>query len=159
MWVAEDRGRFAFGTLVDLRSPSPVRVAAPCPVFGRCGGCQWQHIEYERQLEAKRDILVDALGRIGHLKGAAVSNTVGASRQYGWRAAVDLAFGPTGQTYGSVFMPRADRILSPLRNVPSPPTGSMRVSRALPRRSRPPASGRQGRSGSWPGSTTGSRAT
>ena len=119
--VAEDRGRFAFGTLVELLDPSPARVAPACPVFGWCGGCQWQHIDYERQLEAKRDILIDALGRIGRLKEAAVSDRSSRPGSYGWRAAVDLAFDTGGRrTYGSVFMPRADRRSSRLRDVPSP---------------------------------------
>ncbi len=110
--VAEDRGRFAFGTLVELLSPSPARVAAACPVFGRCGGCQWQHIGYERQLEAKRDILADALERIGHQKEAAVSAAVGSPRPYGWRAAVDLAFDTGGADVRlGFYAPRGSEIV------------------------------------------------
>jgi 23S rRNA (uracil1939-C5)-methyltransferase len=110
--VAEDRGRFAFGTLVELLSPSPARVAAACPVFGSCGGCQWQHIGYERQLEAKRDILADALERIGRQKEAAVSDAVASSRQYGWRAAVDLAFDTGGADVRlGFYAPRGSEIV------------------------------------------------
>ncbi len=72
--------------------PSPARVSPPCPVFGRCGGCQWQQVAYERQLEAKRDILVDALTRIGRIVDPEVSIAVGTSGGYGWRTAVDLAY-------------------------------------------------------------------
>ena len=63
--IEEDRARFARGSLDTLISEGPSRCEPRCPVFGSCGGCAWQHIRYEDQLEAKRRILVDALARIG----------------------------------------------------------------------------------------------
>jgi 23S rRNA (uracil1939-C5)-methyltransferase len=116
--VAEDRGRFAFGTVVDLVGPSPVRVSAPCPVFGRCGGCQWQHIRYERQLEAKRDILADALNRIGRLKEAPIPATAGSPRPYGWRIAVDLAFTGGGTDVSVGFYPQRGSQVVSIANCP-----------------------------------------
>jgi 23S rRNA (uracil1939-C5)-methyltransferase len=61
------RGRFARGALVALRTPSPARVEPPCPHYRRddCGGCQLQHLRYDAQLEAKGRIIRDALERIG----------------------------------------------------------------------------------------------
>jgi len=53
---------------LEVLDPSAERVAAPCPVFGRCGGCHYQHARYEYQLEAKRAILADALRRVGKLE-------------------------------------------------------------------------------------------
>ncbi len=90
--IERDRGSFAFGTLIELVGPSPVRVEPVCPVFGSCGGCQWQHIGYESQLSAKHDILADALWRIGRLEDVEVGSAVGSPRPYGWRTAVELAF-------------------------------------------------------------------
>ncbi|MBI3544238.1 MAG: class I SAM-dependent RNA methyltransferase [Deltaproteobacteria bacterium] len=49
--------------LVEVLERSPKRAEPPCPVFGRCGGCQWQHLSYESQLEAKAEILVHQLAR------------------------------------------------------------------------------------------------
>jgi 23S rRNA (uracil1939-C5)-methyltransferase len=54
--------------MLEVLEPAPERVAAPCPVFGRCGGCHYQHAPYEYQLAAKRAILVDQLRRLGKLE-------------------------------------------------------------------------------------------
>src|SRR4051812_20899730 len=47
---------------------APGRVAPPCPYFGRCGGCHYQHASYELQLQAKRDILRETLRRVGKIE-------------------------------------------------------------------------------------------
>jgi 23S rRNA (uracil1939-C5)-methyltransferase len=53
---------------LEVLEPAAERVAAPCPVFGRCGGCHYQHAPYEYQLAAKRAILRDQLRRLGKLE-------------------------------------------------------------------------------------------
>src|SRR5262249_37782951 len=53
--------------LVELLAPAPERVAAPCPIFGRCGGCHYQHAPYEFQLARKVEILREQLRRVGKL--------------------------------------------------------------------------------------------
>jgi 23S rRNA (uracil1939-C5)-methyltransferase len=53
---------------LEVLEPSVERVAAPCPYFGRCGGCHYQHAPYEVQLAAKRAILEEALRRLGKLE-------------------------------------------------------------------------------------------
>jgi len=65
--LVEDKGRYARAEALDVLAPSPDRVTPPCPHFGpgRCGGCQWQHVDYAAQLALKREVLVDQLERIG----------------------------------------------------------------------------------------------
>ena len=55
------------GRLLKVLAPSAERVQAPCPYFGRCGGCGYQHLAYSRQLEVKREILRETLRRIGRI--------------------------------------------------------------------------------------------
>jgi 23S rRNA (uracil1939-C5)-methyltransferase len=65
--IAELHPRYARAELEEVLEPSPSRVAPPCEVFGVCGGCSWQHIDYAAQCEAKRRIAEDALSRVGKL--------------------------------------------------------------------------------------------
>ena len=59
----------AVGEVVRILTPSPWREAPACPYFGQCGGCDFQHVQYEEELRAKRQRVQDALSRLG---GAAV---------------------------------------------------------------------------------------
>src|SRR5215475_187216 len=54
--------------MLEVLEAAPDRVPAPCPVFGVCGGCHYQHAPYEFQLEAKRQILREELRRLGKIE-------------------------------------------------------------------------------------------
>lgn len=66
--LLELRSRFARGRILRVLESGPDRVEPPCPAFGECGGCSWQHVRYPAQLRAKAAILRDALERIGKLR-------------------------------------------------------------------------------------------
>lgn len=57
--------QYAHGKLHQLLEPSPHRIRPNCIVADKCGGCQWQHVEYAYQREAKRNQVIQALERIG----------------------------------------------------------------------------------------------
>jgi len=61
------QGNVLFASIVEILAPSPVRVEPPCPYFGRCGGCDFQQLNYEAQLAAKTGIIRDCLQRIARL--------------------------------------------------------------------------------------------
>lgn len=66
--VLKSRSSYMEGTIVDLKTPSPVRQTPMCEHFGVCGGCKWQHVPYEEQLKFKQQQVVDALTRIGKVE-------------------------------------------------------------------------------------------
>jgi 23S rRNA (uracil1939-C5)-methyltransferase len=66
--VERARGKTLFASLVEVLAPSPARVEPPCPYFGRCGGCDFQQLNYAAQLDAKAEIIRDSLRRVGHLE-------------------------------------------------------------------------------------------
>ena len=68
--VTETKKRYGQAELLAVLAPSASRIAPPCPVYSRCGGCQLQHLAYDAQLVWKRRLVVDALERIGKLKVA-----------------------------------------------------------------------------------------
>lgn len=58
--IFELRKNFAYADLLQVLTPSPKRVEAPCAVFGTCGGCSWQNVAYEEQLRQKQMILEES---------------------------------------------------------------------------------------------------
>ncbi|MDO4357097.1 MAG: 23S rRNA (uracil(1939)-C(5))-methyltransferase RlmD [Clostridia bacterium] len=76
--VRRSRDRFVEAQLLRVVTPSPERVAPACPLYGRCGGCQTQHMAYEAALRFKRDRVYDALTRIGGVEAPDVRPTVAA---------------------------------------------------------------------------------
>ena len=67
------------------RRASEHRVEPKCIYFGECSGCQWQHIDYARQLEIKRDIVVRALSQYGDLRDAPVAETLPSPKRFHYR--------------------------------------------------------------------------
>lgn len=82
--VIEDRSGFARARLDSIEKPSLGRVPPPCPYFFRCGGCQYQHADYKRQLELKRDILVETLQRVAKIQ-LATDVQLHSAEPYGYR--------------------------------------------------------------------------
>ncbi len=90
----EPQFELGFATLVSVLRASPHRVAAPCPHFGPCGGCTWQHIAYPEQLRLKT-ALVDRLVRAVVPKAPAVRETIPSTpidAPWGYRHKVHFVF-------------------------------------------------------------------
>jgi 23S rRNA (uracil1939-C5)-methyltransferase len=83
--IVDDRRSWARAELVEVLQGSDDRVEAPCPVYGECGGCQWQHVAYTAQLAAKRQILESQLEHLGGLEAPPVRDTVAPGPPFGYR--------------------------------------------------------------------------
>ncbi|MDQ6933103.1 MAG: 23S rRNA (uracil(1939)-C(5))-methyltransferase RlmD [Candidatus Eremiobacteraeota bacterium] len=88
--VTSLKAKYAVAEMVALTDQSPHRVKPFCVVFGRCGGCQLQHLSYEAQLKWKRDTVRNALARIAGIKDAEVSSTIGLNNPKAYRNKMSL---------------------------------------------------------------------
>jgi 23S rRNA (uracil1939-C5)-methyltransferase len=86
------KSSFLEGRVVNVKSFSPHRAEPFCVHFGVCGGCSWQHIEYEHQLEYKQQQAVDHLERIGGLELPPVNTIVGSRNTKYYRNKLDYTF-------------------------------------------------------------------
>jgi 23S rRNA (uracil1939-C5)-methyltransferase len=76
--------------MLEVLEAASERVAAPCPVFGRCGGCHYQHAAYEYQLAVKQSILAEELRRLGKVEPPAEIGVI-AAEPFGYRNRVQLS--------------------------------------------------------------------
>jgi len=88
--IVEEKRQYAIGKLTELTHPSPWRVHPPCPYFGICGGCQWQHIDYSLHGNIKEDILKDILRRLGKVKEIQPVTVAPSPKPYDYRVRVQL---------------------------------------------------------------------
>jgi len=82
--VEEKRGHLR-AELVEVLEAAPERITPKCKHFGICGGCHYQHLAYQSQLEAKTEILRDQLQRIGKIENPPVEPMVAAPSQWNYR--------------------------------------------------------------------------
>ncbi|MDQ3322354.1 MAG: class I SAM-dependent RNA methyltransferase [Acidobacteriota bacterium] len=80
------KGKTAFAEIVEIVKPSPDRTEPRCPYFGTCGGCNFQQLKYEAQLEAKVEIIRDCLSRIGKINYEREIPVIGSPRFYEYRS-------------------------------------------------------------------------
>jgi 23S rRNA (uracil1939-C5)-methyltransferase len=97
--------KYAHGKLVQLLHPSPHRIRPSCIVADKCGGCQWQHIDYQYQLEAKRNQVIQALQRIGGFTAPPVDPVLTSVSPLGYRnkATYPFSLSATGQVQAGYY--------------------------------------------------------
>ena len=99
-----DRRRdFISGSIIDILAPSPDRITPPCPIYGRCGGCDLQHAAYKSQLRLKKEILTESLqraaGKIFSEYDVEIKPTIASPEEFGYRQRIRLQVDPEGR-YG-----------------------------------------------------------
>jgi len=104
---------YGYGKILRIISPSPYRIQSPCPVSDKCGGCQWQHCEYQAQLGFKKQIVTDALTRLGGQTNPLVADVIGMELPQPYRNKAVFPVVPVGETDFAIGMyaPRSHRII------------------------------------------------
>ena len=80
------------GKAIKFIKLSEKRTSPKCEHFGTCGGCKWQHMDYEQQLYYKEKEVVNNLSRIGHLKLPKVTPILGSEQHYFYRNKMEFSF-------------------------------------------------------------------
>jgi len=109
--VFRNHKNFSEADFVAVLRPSPQRVAPRCPLFGRCGGCQYQHLAYAEQLEWKRRQVAELLE---HLAGIAfeVAPVVASPREFGYRSKITPHFAAPSAAKSSRFPVQSSKLES-----------------------------------------------
>lgn len=93
--VISTKPSYARALVKEVLTPGSQRAGARCPLFGRCGGCQWQEIDYAAQLQWKRHIVQEALTRLGGFAADLdVPPTMGMEDPWYYRNKVHWALAP-----------------------------------------------------------------
>ncbi len=117
--IRRDHGSYAEADLIEVLEPGSVRVVPPCPIVDTCGGCPWQHIDYQAQLSAKQRAIIDAIERIGGIDSPNVLEVTPSPQTLGYRNRLSLRFerGRIGfyQARSNSLVPVADCLLAESR--------------------------------------------
>lgn len=82
--VSKKKGNIIFGHIERIISPSRLRRDPECPNFGRCGGCDFLHLDYENEIEIKKEMVLETFERIGKIK-ADISTITKSPSRFGYR--------------------------------------------------------------------------
>jgi len=97
--ITEVKKSYAKATLKTVTAASAARTIPRCPIYYQCGGCQLQHVDYQNQLQLKRQTVVDAVTRIGKITDAVIHPTIGATDPWYYRNKMQF---PIGMANGKV---------------------------------------------------------
>ncbi len=88
--IKKEKRSYLEGELLELLEPSERRTAPLCPLFGVCGGCNWQHLPYSEQLLAKEEIFAGFLCRSGQVSGERILPIVPSPDPFAYRSRIQL---------------------------------------------------------------------
>lgn len=100
--IYRNHKNYSNADLVEVLEPSAERVVPECPLFGTCGGCQYQHLDYARQTEWKRRQVEELLKHMAKIEHP-VQSVIASPRQYGYRSKITPHFHkPKGGEIGAI---------------------------------------------------------
>lgn len=83
--VVQEKKAYILGKIKEILQPSPERIEPKCEYFTLCGGCDWQHVPYLKQLDAKSEQLSETLKRIGELPDVSIEPIIPCEEPYNYR--------------------------------------------------------------------------
>lgn len=130
--ILKVQGNIAYGKVEEVLIPAEERLRPHCPVFGKCGGCQLQHMRYYAQVRWKRDFVRSTLKKIAGIT-ARVERCIRSEHEYGYRNKLQLPIGRlNGENAIGFYAERTHRIV-PTQTCPLHPDWADRLIAALHR--------------------------
>ncbi len=121
--VYRNHKNYSEADLLEVLTPSPHRIAPRCPLFGRCGGCQYQHLTYVEQLKWKRQQVEELLKYMAGVEFA-VSPVIASPREYGYRSKITPHFNPPLHRFAEL---RRDKSAPQTKEAPFMPIGFLKA--------------------------------
>ncbi len=140
--VWRNKKNYSEADLLEVTEPSKDRVEPVCSLFGECGGCQYQHLDYAAQLRWKTHQVEELLEKIGEIENPTVQPTHPSSRQYGYRSKITPHFQKKreGKPMNIGFLRASSRSIV---DVPQCPIATDAINEALPAERESVLSGRR----------------
>jgi 23S rRNA (uracil1939-C5)-methyltransferase len=91
--IIKKKAAFAEAIIQDVLEESPYHVEAPCPYFDDCGGCKFQHLDYQKQLDMKTDQVKDIFTHLAKMPDIPILPALAAPQQYAYRNKMDFSTG------------------------------------------------------------------
>ncbi len=140
--VWRNKKNYSEADLIEILEPSVDRVEPGCPLFGECGGCQYQHLDYAAQLRWKKSQVEDLLEKIAGLEEPVVQPVRASPQKYGYRSKITPHFQKKreGKPLNIGFLRAASRSIV---DVPQCPIATDAINEALPQERESVLSGRR----------------
>ncbi len=110
--LCRETASYAQAEIIRLLESSPLRISPPCPLFGSCGGCHWQHLGYPAQVAAKEEIFADSLWRLARVERDRLLPPLTAREPWGYRSRIQLKLCGRGEEFRiGFFAPGSHRVV------------------------------------------------
>ena len=101
--IIEEKKGHVIAELIKIVEPHPQRILPKCTHFGTCGGCHYQHIPYELQLQYKKAIFTEQLQRIAGIDSPKISEIIPSGKQWAYRNTIQFSLSEMGKLSFSDF--------------------------------------------------------
>ncbi|MCS6990572.1 MAG: 23S rRNA (uracil(1939)-C(5))-methyltransferase RlmD [Chitinophagales bacterium] len=111
--IVRNRKDYIEAELAQILEASPHRVEPFCQHYGQCGGCRWQHMQYEAQLTFKQQAVVDTLRRLGKVEPEQILPIIGADQTKAYRNKLEFTFSHREWQTTNVWRSNTEKLNSP----------------------------------------------